>query len=123
MGQGIGHVKAYLLPVLGGIGVAGVLQFRDHIAITIQQVHGEDISTGMACARSSAVPPVTHCNIRCTTGHRKALRDAIITAAVTAEIRTVLSTMRIRRINDFIAGRRGLLPWINATLEATIVGQ
>ena len=123
VGESTGHVKVHLLPVAGRIGVAGLLQLRNHFAATIQHVHSEGISTGTTCARGGAIPPVTDCNIRRTIGYGQVLGDAIITAAVAAEIGAVVSSMRIRRIDDFIATRRGLLPWVSATLEAAIVDQ
>src|SRR3989442_578153 len=109
-GQRIRRAKAHLLPGLGRVGVASLLQFRDYFTITTHQVRREDIPAGMSCTRGITIPPVTHRDISRTIRYCKVLGDTIVTTTVTAEIRTVASTMRIRRINDFISTSRGLLP-------------
>ena len=112
-----------MLPAVGGIGVAGVLQFPDGFSTTIQQRYRQGISTQMRCTRCVAIPPVTHCDSACIGRHSKVLRDTIVAAAIATEIRAVLPAMGIRSVYDFIATAGCLLPRVNPLLEVAILDQ
>ncbi len=122
-GQLARHVETHLLPVVRGIGVAGVLQFPNGFSTTIQQRYSKGISTRMRCARCVAIPPVTQCDSACIARHSKVLRDTIVAVAVATEVRAVLPAMGIRCIHDFIAAAGRLMPRVKPLLEVAVLNQ
>ena len=97
----MGCIEADLLPALCSIGVTGALQFPDHAAGTVQQLHSEGIFTRARPAGGLTVTPVIDGDVRGSARYGKVLPDGIIAPAVATQVGAVLAMMGICRVDEF----------------------
>src|SRR6266571_1834788 len=81
----LAHIEIDLLPLPVGVGIAGSLYFRNHLAVAVQQLHSEGIFTAQGSAARLALPPVTHFHLPRLAGYSEALREHIATGAIAAQ--------------------------------------
>ena len=109
------------MPASGCVGVTGALHLSNDLTAPIRHIDKKDIFTTARSKIGLSIPPVTDGDGGCTFWDGETLADAVETVAVTAEFHAVVTSMWIRRVNEFIATGRVFLPEGTPLFEAPVL--
>ena len=97
-----GYVIGFLYPCVGYIGIAALLQHMGLHTVRALQLHAKRVHTLRGCLICVGIPPIGQRHLCVVRGHGEGLRDGVIATARATEIGTILSCVRVRRIDDLV---------------------